>query len=124
MNEYFIAFNCINLGKQMIRLTESAAHRIREMVAKKKSVIGLRMGVTQSGFSGYRYALDFAKTIVDDDTVIEQNGVTLIVDKTSFSILNNLELDFVKNGLNQSFKFNNPNAVSSCGCGESFSVAK
>lgn len=108
----------------MITLTESAVNRVREMVTKKDSAVGLRMGVTQSGCSGYSYALDFAETINDDDTVIEQDGIKLVVDTASMPILDDLELDFVKEGMNQSFKFNNPNAVSSCGCGESFSVTK
>lgn len=108
----------------MITLTKSAVNRVQEMVAKKETAIGLRMGVTQSGCSGYSYALDFAETIADTDVVIEQDGVKLVVDADSMPVLDDLELDFVKDGLSQSFKFNNPNAVSSCGCGESFSVTK
>lgn len=108
----------------MITLTESAVNRVQEMVSKKDSAIGLRIGVTESGCSGYSYALDFAETITDSDTVIEQDGVKLVVDANSLPVLDDLELDFVKDGLNQSFKFKNPNVVSSCGCGESFSVTK
>ena len=108
----------------MIKLTDSAVERVREMVAKRESAIGLRIGVTESGCSGYSYALDFAETVADTDTVIEQDDVKVIIDETSMPILDGIELDFVKQGLNQSFKFNNPNVVSSCGCGESFSTTK
>jgi iron-sulfur cluster assembly protein len=108
----------------MITLTESAVKRVQEMVSKKDTAIGLRIGVTESGCSGYSYALDFAESLSDDDTVIEQGGVKVVVDNKSLPVLDNMELDFVKEGLNQSFKFNNPNVVSSCGCGESFSVTK
>jgi iron-sulfur cluster assembly protein len=108
----------------MITLTDSAVDRVREMVAKRDDAIGLRIGVTESGCSGYSYALDFAKTVADDDTVIEQADVKVVVDEASMPILDGIELDYVKQGLNQSFKFNNPNVVSSCGCGESFSTTK
>ena len=95
----------------MIKLTDSAVKRVREMV-------------TESGCSGYSYALDFAETLADDDSVFEQDGVKIIVGETSLPVLDGIELDFVKQGLNQSFKFNNPNVISSCGCGESFSTTK
>lgn len=108
----------------MIKLTETAVKRVREMVAKRGSGIGLRVGVTESGCSGYSYALDFAETVTDNDIVIEQDGVKVVVDQKSMPMLDEMELDFVKDGLNQSFKFNNPNAISACGCGESFSVTK
>lgn len=112
------------IGNTMITLTESAVNRVQDMVAKKESALGLRIGVTESGCSGYSYALDFAETIAENDTVIEQDGVKLVVDADSMPILDEMELDYVKEGLNQSFKFNNPNVISSCGCGESFSVTK
>ena len=108
----------------MITLTATAVARIQTMVAKKDAAIGLRIGVTESGCSGYSYALDFAETVTDNDTVIEQDGVKVVVDEKSMPLLDDMELDFVKEGLNQSFKFNNPNVVSACGCGESFSVTK
>ncbi len=108
----------------MITLTHSAVERVREMVKKRENTVGLRIGVTESGCSGYSYALDFADNIADDDAVIEQDGVKLVIAQKSMPLLDGMELDFVKQGLNQSFKFNNPNVVSSCGCGESFSVTK
>jgi len=108
----------------MIKLTEAAVNRVSEMVTKRGSGIGLRIGVTESGCSGYSYALDFAETVSDNDVVIEQDGVKIVVAESSMTLLDGMELDFVKQGLNQSFKFNNPNVVSACGCGESFSVTK
>ncbi len=108
----------------MITLTNSAVERVREMMAKREDQIGLRIGVTESGCSGYSYALDFAETATEDDTIIEQDGVKIVIEQSSLPLLDGMELDFVKQGLNQSFKFNNPNVISSCGCGESFSVTK
>ena len=108
----------------MIKLTESAVGRIREIVAREKHAMGLRLSVTHSGCSGYSYVLNIAETIVKDDTLIKQDGVTVVIDSASLPILDNLILDFIKDGLNENFKFNNPNAVSSCGCGESFSIIK
>jgi len=108
----------------MIKLTDSAVKRIHDIVEKRGSGIGLRIGVVESGCSGYSYALDYAESVSDDDVVIEQDDAKVVIDKKSLPILDEMELDFVKEGLNQSFKFNNPNAVSSCGCGESFSTTK
>jgi iron-sulfur cluster assembly protein len=108
----------------MIKLTNTAVARVRDMVIKRGTGVGLRIGVTKSGCSGYSYALDYAETIEDNDIVIDQDGVKVVVDQESMPVLDDLVLDFVKQGLNQSFKFNNPNVVSSCGCGESFSVTK
>ncbi len=108
----------------MIKLTDSAVKRIHDIVEKRGSGIGLRIGVVESGCSGYSYALDYAESVNEDDVVIEQGDAKVVIDKKSLPILAEMELDFVKEGLNQSFKFNNPNAVSSCGCGESFSTTK
>jgi iron-sulfur cluster assembly protein len=108
----------------VITVTESAVNRIRDMISKRGSGVGLRVGVTESGCSGYKYALDYAESVTDDDIVIERNDVKVVIDRKSMNIIDDTELDYVKEGLNQSFKFNNPNAVSECGCGESFSLTK
>lgn len=108
----------------MITLTKSAVERVRDMVNKRGSGLGLHIGVTESGCSGYSYTLDFAETAEDGDRVIEQDGIKVVIAESSVSLLDGMELDYVTQGLNQSFKFNNPNVVSSCGCGESFSVTK
>ena len=106
----------------MITVTESAANRIRDMISKRGSGVGLRVAVTESGCSGYKYALDYAEAVATDDIVVEQDDAKVVIDRKSLDIIGDTEVDYVKDGLNQSFKFNNPNAVSECGCGESFSL--
>jgi iron-sulfur cluster assembly protein len=107
-----------------ITLTQTAVKRVRDMVAKRDSGIGLRIGVVKSGCSGYSYALDYADSVAANDMIIQQDDVKVVVDKDNLPLLEGMILDFVKEGLNQSFKFINPNVTSECGCGESFSVTK
>jgi iron-sulfur cluster assembly protein len=108
----------------MITLTESAIQRVQDMMTKRQSGIGLRIGVVKSGCSGYSYALDYADELSDDDTVVEQGDVKVVIKEDALPMLDGMVLDFTKEGLNSSFKFNNPNVISECGCGESFSVTK
>lgn len=108
----------------MITLTESAINRVRDMMTKRASGVGLRIGVVKSGCSGYSYALDYADDVAADDVVVEHGDVKVVINEEAMPILDGMELDFVREGLNQSFKFRNPNVVSECGCGESFSVTK
>ncbi len=108
----------------MITLTESAINRVRDMMTKRESGVGLRIGVVKSGCSGYSYALDYADEVAADDVVVEHGDVKVVINEDAMPILDGMELDFVREGLNQSFKFRNPNVVSECGCGESFSVTK
>lgn len=108
----------------MITLTESAINRVRDMMTKRASGIGLRIGVVKSGCSGYSYALDYADELGNGDVILEQSDVKVVVNEEAMPLLEGMELDFVKEGLNQSFKFRNPNVTSECGCGESFSVTK
>ncbi|WP_198246123.1 iron-sulfur cluster assembly protein IscA [methane-oxidizing endosymbiont of Gigantopelta aegis] len=105
-----------------ITLTERAAKQIEKQLAKRGSGIGLRLGVKPSGCSGYAYVLDYAEQLTDDDTIFEQNGVKVIVKKSDLEYLDGVELDYAREGLNEAFKFNNPNVKGTCGCGESFSV--
>ncbi|HET7369430.1 MAG TPA: iron-sulfur cluster assembly accessory protein [Gammaproteobacteria bacterium] len=105
-----------------ITLTESAADRVRAYIAKEPEAVGLRLGVRKTGCSGYAYAIDYARDTGADDTVFEERGVRIVVDSKSLSMLDGIEVDFVRDGLNQAFKFNNPNVKDECGCGESFSV--
>lgn len=84
--------------------------------------LGLRLGVRTSGCSGMAYVLEFVDEINDDDIVFEDKGVKVIIDGKSMVYLDGTELDFVKEGLNEGFKFNNPNVSNECGCGESFNV--
>lgn len=108
----------------MITLTESAIARVADMMSTRENSIGLRIGVTETGCSGYSYALDFADVLAEGDEVLEQGSVKVVVNTASKSLLDGMELDYVSEGLNKSFKFNNPNVISSCGCGTSFSVTK
>ncbi|MBD2792928.1 iron-sulfur cluster assembly protein IscA [Xenorhabdus szentirmaii] len=105
-----------------ISLTESAAQRILAFLDNRGKGIGLRLGVRTSGCSGMAYVLEFADTLNEEDQVFEDKGVRVIIDGKSILYLNGTELDFVKEGLNEGFKFNNPNVSSECGCGESFHV--
>lgn len=102
-----------------ITLTSSATKRIASQIAQNQA-FGLRLGVKKSGCSGYSYVMDFADSANDDDLVFEQDGVNVVVDKQSLELLSGMELDYVSEGLNQTFKFRNPNATDECGCGESF----
>ena len=105
-----------------VTLTESAANRVKAYLADRGMGAGLRVGVRKSGCSGFAYVIDFADEIKPDDQVFENLGVKVIVDTKSLPFLDGAQLDFVKEGLNQSFKFNNPKVTDQCGCGESFTV--
>ena len=105
-----------------ITLTDSAAQRVKDFLANRGKGEGLRLAVRTSGCSGMAYVIEFADVIEPDDTVYEANGVKLVVDAKSLVYLDGTEVDFAKEGLNEGFKFNNPNAKDSCGCGESFNV--
>jgi len=104
-----------------VTLTESAAKRVQAFLAKRGGV-GLRVAVKTSGCSGMAYALEFADVADKDDLHFESHGVTVLIDPKSLPYINGTELDFVREGLNEGFKFSNPNVKNECGCGESFSV--
>lgn len=105
-----------------ISLTDSAADRVRTYLKKRGEGVGLRLGVTQTGCSGYSYVINYADKIDDADIVFEDKGVTVIVDPAALRLIDGTEVDFVKNGLNEAFSFRNPNISGECGCGESFNV--
>ncbi len=105
-----------------ISLTQSAADRVAKFLASRGKGVGLRLGVRTSGCSGMAYVLEFADEIAEDDQVFEDKGVRVIVDPKSLVYLDGTELDYGKEGLNEGFKFNNPNVKDQCGCGESFNV--
>lgn len=105
-----------------ISLTESAAKRVRTYLDKRGASIGLRLGVTQTGCSGYSYVINYADEIDAADIVFEDKGVKVIVDPEALQLIDGTEVDFVKNGLNEAFSFRNPNITGECGCGESFNV--
>lgn len=105
-----------------ITLTTAAADRVRKFLVKRGKGEGLRLGVRTTGCSGKAYVLEFVDAIGPEDVVFESNGVKVIVDPKSLVYLDGTELDFAREGLNEGFKFNNPNVKGECGCGESFSV--
>lgn len=105
-----------------ITMTEPAAKHVAAFLEKRGKGIGLRLGVKTSGCSGMAYVLEFVDVLNEDDQVFVDKGVKVIVDKKSLAYLDGTELDFVKEGLNEGFQFNNPNTDGECGCGESFSV--
>lgn len=105
-----------------VTLTEAAADRVTKFLANRGKGVGIRLGVRTSGCSGMAYELEFADAIEDDDLVFEDRGVKVIVSPKSLVYLDGTELDYGKEGLNEGFKFNNPNVKNECGCGESFNV--
>ncbi|NIP72988.1 MAG: iron-sulfur cluster assembly protein IscA [Gammaproteobacteria bacterium] len=105
-----------------ITVTEAAASHVRKYLENRGKGVGLRLGVKSSGCSGMSYVLEFADQIEDDDVVYEYHGVKVIVSPKSLVYLDGTELDYAREGLNEGFKFNNPNVKDQCGCGESFNV--
>jgi iron-sulfur cluster assembly protein len=105
-----------------ITLTENAAKQIIKQIEKRGSGIGLTLGVKVSGCSGFTYVLGYADGQAKNETVFEQFGVKVLVKEEDMEKLDGIELDYAKEGINEAFKFNNPNATGECGCGKSFSV--
>ncbi len=105
-----------------ITVTDNAARHIQKTLDKRGKGFGLSLAVKTSGCSGMAYALEFADESLPEDLIFESSGVRLLVDPRSLPYLDGTELDFVREGLNEGFKFNNPNAKAECGCGESFAV--
>ena len=105
-----------------ITLTENAAKHVRNYLAQRGKGVGVRLGVKTTGCSGLAYKLEYADTVAPEDQVFESHGVKVLIDPKSLSYLDGTELDFVREGLQQGFKFNNPNERDRCGCGESFRV--
>lgn len=105
-----------------IQLTESAARRIQQQIDKRGIGLGLRVGVRKSGCSGFAYTMDYADQIDSSEVVFEQHGSKLFVNPEHLPMLEGMTLDFQKQGLNEAFKFVNPNVKGECGCGESFTV--
>jgi iron-sulfur cluster assembly protein len=105
-----------------ISMTEAAAKHVQNFIAKRGKGLGLRIGVRTTGCSGMAYKLEFADVLSDEDLQFQSHGVTLLVDPKSLPYIDGMELDFQREGLNEGFKFNNPNVKNECGCGESFQV--
>ena len=105
-----------------ITLTEAAADRVQRFMEGRGKGVGIRLAVRTSGCSGMAYVLEFADEQEEEDVIFEDRGVKVLIDKKSLVYLDGTELDYTKEGLNEGFKFNNPNVKDMCGCGESFNV--
>ena len=105
-----------------ISLTESAATRVKAFLAARGHGVGLRLGVRKTGCSGFAYVINYADKADPQDAVFEDRGVQVFVDRSSLTLIDGTVVDFVKQGLNEAFRFRNPNVKGECGCGESFSV--
>lgn len=106
----------------MITLTDSAADRVRTFLASRGAGIGLRLGIKKTGCSGFAYVVNYADEVGEDDVVFDSDDVKVIVDRQSLELIDGTEVDYVREGLNEAFRFRNPKATGECGCGESFSV--
>lgn len=105
-----------------IQITESAAQRIQKQIANRGRGVGLRVGVKESGCSGFSFTLDYADEIQDDDQVFEAHGAKVVVAESSLPPLDGVTVDYRSEGLNSLFRFDHPRATAMCGCGESFSL--
>jgi iron-sulfur cluster assembly protein len=106
-----------------LTLTETAADRVKAFLENRGKGLGVRLAVKTTGCSGMAYVIEFVDEVNEmEDEVFESNGVKIIVDKKSLVYIDGTEMDFVKDGLNEGFEFNNPQQKDSCGCGESFTV--
>jgi len=105
-----------------IQLTEAAARHVSRYLERRGKGLGLRLGVRTTGCSGLAYKLEYADEMQPEDVQFESHGVRVLVDPKSLVYIDGTELDFVREGLNEGFRFNNPNVKSECGCGESFKV--
>jgi len=106
----------------MITMTEKAAKHVARYLERRGKGLGLRVGVKTTGCSGLAYKLEYVDEVLPEDQVFETRGIKVIVDPKSLPYIDGTELDFAREGLNEGFKFNNPNVKDECGCGESFRV--
>ena len=115
-------YKALRYEAMSISLTESAANRIKSFLAARGHGIGLRLGVRKTGCSGFAYVVNYADAPEPGDAIFEDRGVHVFVDAASLALIDGTIVDFVKQGLNEAFRFRNPNVKGECGCGESFSV--
>jgi iron-sulfur cluster assembly protein len=106
----------------MITVTNTAGNRIKKNLTQRGSGMGIRLGVRTTGCSGLAYVLEYVDTLAPEDTAFEQDGFVVVVDPKSLSLMDGLEVDYVRQGLNEGFEFKNPNEKDRCGCGESFRI--
>ena len=105
-----------------VTLTQKAAEHVAQFIAKRGKGVGVRLGVKTTGCSGLAYKLEYVDEAEPEDVIFEAHGVKVLVDPKSLAYIDGTELDFVREGLNEGFRFNNPNERDRCGCGESFRV--
>ncbi len=105
-----------------VTMTPDAANRVKSFITNRGKGLGLRLGIKTTGCSGLAYVMEFVDELNEDDTLFSISDVNIIIDGKSLVYLDGIEVDFVKEGLNEGFKFTNPNAKGECGCGESFNV--
>jgi len=105
-----------------VTLSDTAARHVANFIAKRGKGVGIRLGVKTSGCSGMAYKLEFVDEVEAEDVVFESHGISILVDPKSLPYVDGTELDYAREGLNEGFKFINPNVKDSCGCGESFNV--
>ena len=105
-----------------ITFTDTAAERVRTFLSQRGEGVGLRLGVKQTGCSGFAYVVNYADEVGPEDIVFDSDDIQVVVDKSSLDLIDGTEVDFVREGLNEAFKFRNPKATGECGCGESFSI--
>ena len=105
-----------------VSLTPAAARHVNKYLSKRGKGLGVRLGVKTTGCSGLAYKLEYVDDMTPEDIVFEAMGVKILIDPKSLAYIDGTELDFVREGLNEGFKFNNPNVKDACGCGESFNV--
>ena len=112
----------VTAAKTTVSLTEAAARHVTRYLSKRGKGVGVRLGVKTTGCSGLAYKIEYADEVAPEDLIFEDHGVKILVDPKSLPYLEGTQLDFVREGLNEGFKFNNPNERDRCGCGESFRV--
>ncbi|MBH98629.1 MAG: iron-sulfur cluster assembly protein IscA [Rhodospirillaceae bacterium] len=105
-----------------ISLTKNAAERVRGYIERRGHGVGLRIGIKKTGCSGFAYVIDYADSINPDDVVFDEFGVKVVINHENLKVIDGTRVDFVKEGINEAFKFHNPNIKGECGCGESFSI--
>jgi iron-sulfur cluster assembly protein len=105
-----------------VSLTQAAVDRVKSYLDARGKGVGLRVGIKKTGCNGYAYVVNYADSVEDGDVVFEEHGVKVVVDRESLALIDGTQVDFVKEGLNEAFRFRNPNVTGECGCGESFSV--
>lgn len=106
----------------MITVTSTASKKIQQNLARRGSGLGIRLGVRTTGCSGLAYVLEYVDNLNIEDTTFEQDGFVVVVDSKSLTLMDGLEVDYVRQGLNEGFEFRNPNEKDRCGCGESFRI--